>query len=125
MDHFKVLLVDDEGELVSTLVERLGYRGISAKYATSGSEALRMMSEEAFDVIVLDLKMPGMSGKDVLASMKRQHIDIPVLLITGHGSVINEREERPDGAFDYLAKPINLQDLVAKMREAIGSKNAE
>jgi len=121
MDNFKVLLIDDESELVETLVERLGYRGVTAKYTTSGREALRMMTDEMFDIIVLDLKMPGMSGEEVLKEMKNRNIDTPVLLITGHGAPIDEMDEKIDGVADYLAKPISLEELIAKMKESIRS----
>lgn len=119
MSEFRVLLVDDEEELVSTLVERLDYRGIFAVYALNGQEALQKMREEHFEVVVLDLKLPGMDGLEVLRLINQEHPEVPVLLITGHGSLADEIDQKPEGAFDYLAKPINLDDLIAKMKEAI------
>jgi len=121
MHKFRALLVDDEEELVSTLVERLGYRGIKADYALNGADALRKMCDGSFDVVVLDLKMPGMSGFELMEILKAKYPDVPVLLITGHGSPTDELDEIPEEAYDYLAKPINLEDLIIKLREAVKS----
>jgi len=122
MDSFKALLVDDEEDLVSTLVERLGYRGIEAEYALDGYSALAILQEKKFDVIVLDLKLPGMDGIEILEQIKQLDPHVPVLLITGHGSPVEENQEKPENAYDYLIKPINLETLIAKMREAVHSK---
>jgi two-component system OmpR family response regulator len=121
MSEFKVLLIDDEEELVATLAERLGYRGIEAEYALEGHEALAKMKDNDFDVVVLDLKLPGMSGLDVLARLKKDYAEVPVLLITGHGSTSGNSEPVPEGAADYLIKPINLEDLISRMRQVIKS----
>ncbi len=121
MNKYKVLFIDDEEELVTTLVERLEYRGVDADFALSGSEAIEKMRESAYDVVVLDLKMPGMSGAEVMKIIKREYPQLPVLLITGQGSLEEEQEERPEGAYDYLEKPIDLKDLIEKMQEAVGS----
>lgn len=123
MDQFRVLLVDDEEELVTTIVERLGYRGWSAKYALTGPEALQMMKDESFDIVVLDLKMPGMSGEQVFEKMQRSGYNIPVLMITGHGGYVEEEDQQIDGIADYIAKPINLEDLIVKMEKTIRSFN--
>ncbi len=119
MENMKVLFVDDEEELVTTLVERLEYRNIKADYSLEGLDALMKMRENEYDVVVLDLKLPGMDGVEVLGRIKKEHPDIPVLLITGHGSPIGEPDEKPDGAFDYLPKPIQLETLIAKLKEAV------
>jgi len=121
VNKYKVLFIDDEEELVTTLVERLEYRGVDADFALSGSEAIEKMRESAYDVVVLDLKMPGMSGAEVMKIIKREYPQLPVLLITGQGSLEEEQEERPEGAYDYLEKPIDLKDLIEKMQEAVGS----
>lgn len=122
MHRFRALLIDDEEELVSALVERLGYRGVEADYALGGPEALEKMRRDIFDVVVLDLKLPGMSGGDVLKSIKRDHPSVPVIMITGHGSLDLLPEGKPEQAFDCLAKPINLEALISKMKEAIDGK---
>ncbi len=121
MDKYKVLFIDDEEELVTTLVERLEYRGVDADFALSGPEAIEKMRESSYDVVVLDLKMPGMSGSEVMKIIKRDYPQLPVLLITGHGSLGEEQDEKPEGAFDYLEKPIDLKDLIEKMQEAVSS----
>jgi DNA-binding NtrC family response regulator len=121
MAEFRALFIDDEEELVSTIIERLGYRGIEAAYVLTGQDGLKKMQEETYDVVVLDLKLPGMSGLEVLRTISKNHPGVPVLLITGHGSVANQEMEKPPEAFDYLAKPIDLENLIQKMKEAIAS----
>jgi DNA-binding response OmpR family regulator len=120
MPKFTALLVDDEEELVTTLVERLGYRGIEAEYALDGYQALSKMREKNFQVVVLDLKLPGMDGLEVLRKINQGYPAVPVLLITGHGSPGDKMFLKPEGAADYLVKPVNLDDLIAKMEEAVG-----
>lgn len=122
MVEFKTLLVDDEEELVTALVERLGYRGIAAEYALDGYSALLKMREGSFDVVVLDLKLPGMGGLEVLGRINNEFPDVPVLLLTGHGALESEPEPKPEGAFAYLLKPVQLDNLIAKMREAVKSR---
>nr|MBN2277961.1 response regulator [candidate division Zixibacteria bacterium] len=121
MAEFRVLLVDDEEELVTTLVERLQYRGIDAAYSLNGATAIQEMREKEYDVVILDLKLPGISGLETMRVIKKEHPDTPIILITGHGSPLN-MEDIPRGAFDYLPKPIDLDILVKKMREAVESK---
>ncbi|HOP06554.1 MAG TPA: response regulator [candidate division Zixibacteria bacterium] len=119
MSEYRVLLVDDEEELVSTLVERLEYRGFSASYCTNGQDALKMLREESYNVVVVDLKLPGMSGVDLLQTIRTAYPHLPVLMVTGHGAGGNDGFQPPDGAFAFLVKPINIDELVAKMTEAI------
>lgn len=122
MPKFRALLIDDEEELVSTLVERLGYRDIEAAYALDGPEALQKMQKSPFDVVVLDMKLPGMDGLEVLRRINLTYPEIPVLLITGHGSPASQISEKPPGVYDYLVKPINLEDLITNMQMAIQHK---
>jgi DNA-binding NtrC family response regulator len=121
MPKFRALLIDDEEELVTALVERLGYRDVEADYALDGPDGIEKMRQAQFDVVVLDLKLPGMSGVEVLKAIKLDHPQVPVLMITGHGSITEHPEERPVEAFDFLAKPIDLAKLIEKMQEAIDS----
>ena len=118
MKRIKSLLVDDEHELISTLVERLDYRDVDADSATSGAEALEILKSNSYDVIVIDLKMPGMSGTDLIRVISHQYPDLPILLMTGHGFV-NDDEELPPGIADYLPKPVKIDELVAKMKEVL------
>lgn len=121
MSDIKVLLVDDEEELVSTLVERLGYRQIKAQFILNGAAAIQKMREETFDVVVLDLKLPGISGIETMRVIKKEHPQVPIILITGHGS-LGDNQEMPKGAFDYLPKPIDLEILIQKIKEAVTVK---
>ncbi|MFH1686297.1 MAG: response regulator [bacterium] len=119
MGEYRVLLVDDEEELASTLAERLEYRGFQASYSLNGSDALEKLREQTYDIVVIDLKLPGMSGEDLVRTIVAAYPNLPVLMVTGHGSLQLESGKKPDGVFDFLLKPINLSDLVAKMKEAI------
>jgi len=123
MNKVKVLLVDDEEEFVSALAERLDIRGIEALIATDGEQALEMLETDTFNVIVLDVIMPGISGLEVLQRVKAKEIDTAVILLTGHGSTKEGLEGMRMGAFDYLMKPLDIDDLISKMNDAIESKN--
>lgn len=118
MDNLRVLLVDDEEELVETLAERLEIRGIDAEAVTSGEDALRLLLDYTFDVVLLDVKMPGISGLEVLKLIRRQRPATQVILITGHGSAEDGESGLQQGAFDYVVKPIDIDTLIGKMREA-------
>jgi len=119
MSGFRVLLVDDEEELVSTLVERLDYRGISAEYAIEGRAALGKLREKSYDVMVIDLKLPGMSGEELLRTIRASYPELPVLMMTGHGSGERQEMDKLDGVYDFLLKPVDISELVIKMKEAI------
>ncbi len=124
MSKYRVLLVDDEEELVSTLAERLGYRNFSAEYATNGTSALQMLAESRFDAVVVDLKLPGMSGEELLRTIRTEYPGMPVLMVTGHGSGEVNEQAMPPGAFDFLMKPVSIDELVSKMTRAIEAYNA-
>lgn len=119
MDNFHVLFVDDEEELVSTLVERLEYRGIVADYATSGNKALEILQNKKFNIIVIDLKLPGLSGEELIHIINKSYPKLPILMITGHGSGKDGTFRKPDGVYELLQKPIDLSVLIKKMKEAI------
>jgi len=121
MSDFKVLFVDDEEELVSALIERLQYRDIDAAYELNGASAIERMRREKYDIVVLDLKLPGISGAETLRVVKQEHPDIPVILITGH-LPSGEPDEIPRGAADYLIKPINIDVLIKKIVQALDRK---
>ena len=120
MQSEMLLIVDDEEDLVSTLAERLELRGFQVETATSGIDALRHIGESEFSVLLLDVKMPGIGGVELLAEMRRKHLDLPVILFTGHGSVAEAKRGTQEGAFDYLMKPIDIEILVEKIRSAAG-----
>ncbi|MGD8319727.1 MAG: response regulator [Gemmatimonadota bacterium] len=118
MDPLRVLIVDDEEELVSALQERLALRGFDAWGVTRGSEALQFLEERRCDVVVLDLKMPGLGGLEVIRRIKAEHPDTEVILLTGHGSTVSVEEGKEAGAFAYLMKPVKIYDLVQILRSA-------
>lgn len=124
MNDARVLLVDDEEEFVSALAERLDIRGIDTRVATDGEQALELMAAQSFDVIVLDVIMPGISGLEVLQRIKEQKIPSAVILLTGHGSTREGLEGMRMGAFDYLMKPLDIDELITKMKEAIAANKA-
>jgi DNA-binding NtrC family response regulator len=122
MDHLRLMFVDDEEELVSALVERLELRGIDAIGVTSGDEALEHLREESFDVVIIDVKMPGIGGLEVLRTVSRRYPDVKVILMTGHGSAKDSEIGRRLGAVAYLQKPVDLEDLLATIELATDSK---
>ena len=125
MDYFRALVVDDEPDFLETLVNRLGKRSIDTAGVGSGEEAVEVMKKQLFDVVVLDIKMPGgMDGIETLREMKKIQPLVEVILLTGHASVETSIEGMKLGAFDYLIKPIKLEELLTKMAEAFERKNA-
>jgi DNA-binding response OmpR family regulator len=118
MDEYRVLIVDDEEELVATIAERLQIRGIQAQTANDGETALKMIESNPPQVIVLDVMMPGMGGIEILQKMNAQNLQIPVILLTGYGSTEQGMEGLKYGAFDYLMKPCDLNVLINKIQEA-------
>jgi DNA-binding response OmpR family regulator len=119
MQDWKVLLVDDEEDFVSTLAERLRMRGIQARTSGNGEEALRSIAADPPHVVVLDVMMPGMSGLDVLRKIKADFPGIEVILLTGIGSTREGVEGMRMGALDYLMKPLQIEELLEKIREAV------
>ena len=115
----KILLVDDEAEFSSTLAERLSLRGFEPDTAQDGDSALVKIEEEEWGVAVLDLMMPGMDGLTTLKRIKEIKPDLPVILLTGHGSTKEGMEGMTLGAFDYLIKPLAINELIEKIREAL------
>jgi len=122
----KILLVDDEVEFVQTLSERLSSRNLESAVACDGPEALAIADNDAPDVIVLDVKMPGMDGMEVLEKLKSRHPEIQVIVLTAHGSDEGAKRAKELGAFAYLRKPTNIDELVRLMKEAYRKeKNAQ
>jgi DNA-binding response OmpR family regulator len=116
----KILIVDDEKELVETLTERLELRGFGARGATTGPEALKILSREPFDVVLLDVKMPGMGGLQVLETIKERWPAQKVVLLTGHGSRHNAAEGMRLGADECLMKPVKIGDLISTLEGCAG-----
>jgi DNA-binding response OmpR family regulator len=121
MKKMRVLLVDDEEELVTTMAERLCLRGIDSDWAVSAEEALEKLNSRAYDIAVLDVKIPKISGIELKKKMDRIHPEMKFIFLTGHGSEVNFREGSAEaGAEYYLVKPVNIEDLIKKMKEAMG-----
>ncbi len=119
----KVLLVDDEKEFVHTLSERLKTRDLESSVAYDGEQALEILKEDVPDVMVLDLMMPGIDGIEVLRRIKRDHPEVEVIILTGHGSEREKALAQELGAFAYLQKPVNIDHLAKVMREAYSKAN--
>ena len=115
----KVLLVDDEVELVSAMAERLGYRGLDADWTDCGEVALKMADETQYAVAVLDMKMPKMSGLELQKKLTFHHPEMRFIFLSGHGSESDFKAGCAAGC-NYLIKPIQLEDLVDKIREVVG-----
>ena len=118
MSEIKVLLVDDEKEFVNSLAERIEMRDLGSKIAYDGEEALRLVDDEIPDVVVLDLRMPGIDGLEVLERLKKNYPEVQVIVLTGHGSEEDERISKKLGAYEYLQKPVNIDRLIQSIRGA-------
>ena len=114
----KVLLVDDEIGFADILTKRLGKRGMAVTPVYTGIEAIQTIRKHDFDVAVLDLKMEDMDGIEVLKIFKKAYPEMEVIMLTGHGSEQAAKEGIEYGAFDYLTKPCEMEDLVKKIRQA-------
>jgi DNA-binding NtrC family response regulator len=121
MSEIRVLLVDDEEELIEAIEERLNLRGIRASTSTSGPDALDQLNECAFNVVVVDIRMPGMGGLELLDEIKRKCPSTRVILLTGRGSEQESEEGLARGAFDYLVKPVDLDHLIATLERAVAA----
>ena len=121
----KVLLVDDEEEFVLTLSERLETRNLGSAIAHDGESALSIVENDAPDVMVLDLKMPGIDGLEVLRRVKRDKPATEVIILTGHGSDKEKRLAFDLGAFAYLHKPVDIDVLAETMKKAYAKVQAE
>jgi DNA-binding NtrC family response regulator len=125
VDGMKVLLVDDEEEFLQTLLKRMKKRDVQVTGVESGEEALAFLAENAVDVIVMDVKMPGMDGMETLRAIKKEMPLIEVVMLTGHANIEMAIEGMELGAFDYLMKPINIDDLLYKVQDAYKKKTIQ
>jgi len=118
----KVLLVDDEKAFVDTLAQRLRMRELIVDVVYDGEQALSYINKVEPDVIVLDLKMPGLHGIEVLREIKKINREIQVIILTGHGTEKDDEEAKKLGGFEFLRKPADIDLLVAKIKEAFMEK---
>jgi DNA-binding NtrC family response regulator len=114
----KVLLVDDEEDFVRTMADRMEMRELGSDVALDGEQALQMLEDDIPDVMVLDLRMPGLDGMEVLKRVKKKYPEVEVIIMTGHGSDQDEDEARRLGAFAYLQKPVDITELMDTVKRA-------
>ena len=118
MAEMKIMLVDDEERFLSTTKKLLARKGHDVETATSGSEALEKLAIQDIHVVILDVKMPGMDGIETLKAIKRRFPLVEVIMLTGHATVESAVDGLKSGATDYLMKPTDIEDLIAKAEEA-------
>jgi DNA-binding NtrC family response regulator len=120
--RIRLILIDDEVGFTTVMAKRLTRRGMDVTSAFSGSQAIQAMRKAEFDVAVLDLKMEDMDGIEVLRIFKKMDPDMPVIMLTGHGSEKSAGEGMEYGAYDYLFKPYEFDELLEKIHAAVSSK---
>jgi DNA-binding NtrC family response regulator len=118
MAHTKVLLVDDEKEFASALAERLQLRNYDVQVAANALEALGIVHSFQPDVVLLDLKIPGMDGIETLRAIKKFDSTIEVIMLTGHGDMRSVEDGMKSGAFEYIMKPVDIGELTVKINKA-------
>ena len=125
MDTIKVLLVDDEAEFSETLIKRMKKRHVNISGVRSGEKALESLDQSPVDVVILDVRMPGLDGIETLRGIKKRHPLIEVIMLTGHASVEVAVQGMEFGAFDYLMKPMQIDDLLYKIQDAYKKKTLQ
>lgn len=125
MKNFNVLLVDDELEFLETLVKRLTKRGLNISTAKSGEEALAIIRGQGIDVAVLDVRMPGIDGIQTLREIKKLNPLMEVIMLTGHASIEVAIAGMELGAFDYLMKPADIDELFYKLQDAFKKRTIQ
>jgi DNA-binding NtrC family response regulator len=113
-----ILLVDDEADFVFTLAERLTLRGFRVIATTKASDVMAKLKDSGVRVVLLDVKMPGIDGLKLMSEIKREQPDLQIILLTGHGSLADARRGMEQGAVDYLMKPVDIEELTEKIRNA-------
>ncbi|MBI5604688.1 MAG: response regulator [Deltaproteobacteria bacterium] len=122
MKTARILLVDDEVAFANNIAKLISKRGFEVKTVYDGESAIRAMDEIDFDVVVLDLKMPGLDGLSTLKLIKTKKPEVEVIILTGHGSMESGIDGIEMGAFDFIMKPVRFDDLHEKIREAFQRK---
>ena len=122
MKDARILLVDDEVVFANNMSKLLTRRGYQVKAVNNGDEALRALMDNPFDVMVLDLKMPGMDGIATMQEMRKLGLFTEILILTGHGSIDTALEAIQLGAYDYVTKPVEIAELLSKIEAAFERK---
>ena len=125
MDSFITLFVDDEEEFLATVLKRMKKRNLEVVGANSGEEALAVLKSHHVDVVVLDVRMPGMNGIQTLREIKRDFPLVEVVMLTGHANMEVAVEGMELGAFDYLMKPVEIDELLYKLQDAYKKKSIQ
>jgi DNA-binding NtrC family response regulator len=125
VSDLRVLFVDDEVDFLETILKRMQKRGVAVFGVQSGEEALAWLQQNPADVVVLDVRMKGMDGVETLRTIKSAQPLIEVIMLTGHASLEIAREGMRLGAFDYLMKPIDLDELLYKLEDAYQKKTIQ
>ena len=119
MKGAKILLADDEVDFTDNTKTLLEHRGYDVTAVNSGDSAIRTLGQERYDVMVLDLKMPGMDGISTLKEIKKLNFHTQILVLTGHGAINTALEAMELGAYDYLTKPCDIDELTEKLEDAM------
>jgi DNA-binding NtrC family response regulator len=120
--RFTILVVDDEKNIRSGLAKALSLDGYDVEQAEDGQEAMKAMVKNEIDLIIADLRMPKMSGDELLKKVVSAYPTVPVIILTGHGTVDNAVEAMRNGAYDFLTKPVNLERLSLLVKRALGRR---
>jgi DNA-binding NtrC family response regulator len=123
-DRRLILLVDDDREYCRAIQKLLERRGYAVVFATDGEEALNALTEEAFDLILSDLRMPNLDGIELMQELRMRNVDTPVIFITGYGDIESYMDLMNMGAFDYLNKPVGARELLNIVRRVFGNSGA-
>jgi two-component system response regulator AtoC len=120
-----VLITDDERNIRESLKKYLGLEGIDSLCAETGEDAVRLLEQESFDAVILDLKLPGMSGQEVLSWIRDRGLPTPVIMISAHGQIPDAVEALKAGARDYLVKPFDPAELLVRLRQLVDDRRRE
>jgi CheY-like chemotaxis protein len=124
MHTTRIILVDDEKDFVETLAKRLRHRGgFDVDFTYTGEDALEKIRECEYDIAIIDVKMPGMDGLETLVEIKKMRPDLRVIFLTGHASMETGEQGKSKGAFDYMTKPVEFNELMDKIHAALGHKD--
>lgn len=125
LEKVRTLLVDDEADFIDTLAKRMKRRGLDTSTVNSGEDAIEFLARNPVDVVILDVKMPGMDGIQTLREIRQRHPLTEVIMLTGHANVEVAIQGMEMGAFDYLMKPMAIDDLVYKIQDAHKKKSIQ